>query len=128
MSDETKVEARKKLDAITDKIGYPNTWRDYSTVIVKRDDLLGNVIRSGDYERKRNLAKFGKPVDPTERGMTPPTVNAYYNEPQSARRAGPGRPAPPPPPSGACPRRRATPTTTRRRTTSTSPPVFCNRL
>ncbi|MEO7028475.1 MAG: M13 family metallopeptidase [Acidobacteriaceae bacterium] len=83
MSAETKVEARKKLDAITDKIGYPAKWRDYSTIEVKRDDLLGNVTRSGNFERKRNLAKFGKPVDPTEWGMTPPTVNAYYNPAQN---------------------------------------------
>jgi putative endopeptidase len=83
MSDATKVEARKKLDAITDKIGYPDHWKDYSSIVVKRDDLLGNVERAGNYERKRNLAKFGKPVDPTEWGMTPPTVNAYYNPPQN---------------------------------------------
>jgi putative endopeptidase len=83
MSDETKVEARKKLDAITDKIGYPDHWKDYSSIEVKRDDLLGDVTRAGNYERKRNLAKFGKPVDPTEWGMTPPTVNAYYNPPQN---------------------------------------------
>jgi putative endopeptidase len=83
MSDATKVEARKKLDAITDKIGYPDHWKDYSSIVVKRDDLVGNVERSGDYERKRNLAKFGQPVDPTEWGMTPPTVNAYYNPPQN---------------------------------------------
>jgi putative endopeptidase len=82
MSPETKVEARKKLDAITDKIGYPDKWRNY-TFEVKRDDFLGNVTRSGNFERKRNLAKFGKPVDPTEWGMTPPTVNAYYNPPQN---------------------------------------------
>ena len=50
---------------------------------MKRDDLLGNVTRAGNFERKRNLAKFGKPVDPTEWGMTPPTVNAYYNPPQN---------------------------------------------
>ena len=83
MGEETKVEARKKLDAISDKIGYPNNWRDYSSIEVKRDDLLGNAIRSGNFERKRNLAKFGKPVDPTEWGMTPPTVNAYYNPAQN---------------------------------------------
>jgi putative endopeptidase len=83
MSDATKVEARKKLDAITDKIGYPDHWRDYTSIEVKRDDLIGNVNRSGNFERKRNLAKFGKPVDPTEWGMTPPTVNAYYNPPQN---------------------------------------------
>jgi putative endopeptidase len=83
MSDETKVEARKKLDAITDKIGYPAHWRDYSSIIVKRDDLLGNEERASNFERKRNLDKFGKPVDKLEWGMTPPTVNAYYNPPQN---------------------------------------------
>jgi putative endopeptidase len=83
MSDETKVEARKKLDAISDKIGYPAHWRDYSSIVVKRDDLLGNVERAGWFEEKRNLDKFGKPVDASEWGMTPPTVNAYYNPPQN---------------------------------------------
>ena len=83
MSDATKAEARKKLDAITDKIGYPSHWRDYSSVVVKRDDLLGNVQRADWFEVKRNLDKFGKPVDPMEWGMTPPTVNAYYNPPQN---------------------------------------------
>ncbi len=83
MSDATKAEARKKLDAITDKIGYPSHWRDYSSVVVKRDDLLGNVERADWFETKRGLDKFGKPVDPTEWGMTPPTVNAYYNPPQN---------------------------------------------
>ena len=83
MSEETRVEARKKLDAITDKIGYPDKWKDYSSIEVNRDDLLGNVTRAGSYERKRNLAKFGQPVDPTEWGMTPPTVNAYYNPAQN---------------------------------------------
>jgi putative endopeptidase len=83
MSDATKVEARKKLDAIVDKIGYPDHWRDYSSIEVKRDDLPGNVIRADGFERKRNLARFGKPVDPTEWSMTPPTVNAYYSPPQN---------------------------------------------
>jgi putative endopeptidase len=83
MSDATKIEARKKLDAIADKIGYPDHWRDYSSIEVKRDDLLGNITRADGFERKRNLAKFGKPVDPTEWGMTPPTVNAYYSPPQN---------------------------------------------
>jgi putative endopeptidase len=83
MSDETKVEARKKLDAIADKIGYPTHWKDYSSVVVKHDDLLGNVERADWFERKRNLDKYGKPVDSTEWGMTPPTVNAYYNPPQN---------------------------------------------
>ena len=83
MSDATKAEARMKLDAITDKIGYPSHWRDYSSVVVKRDDLLGNVQRADWFEEKRDLDKLGKPVDPTEWGMTPPTVNAYYNPPQN---------------------------------------------
>ena len=83
MSPETKVEAKKKLDAIRDKIGYPEHWRDYSKLTVKRDDLLGNVERNGIFEYNRNLSKYGKPVDETEWGMTPPTVNAYYNPPQN---------------------------------------------
>ena len=83
MSDATKIEARKKLDAIADKIGYPDHWKDYSSIVVKRDDLLANVTHATDFERKRNLAKFGKPVDLTEWGMTPPTVNAYYQPSQN---------------------------------------------
>jgi len=83
MSDATKVEARKKLDAIADKIGYPNKWIDYSSLEVKRDDYLGNQERAGNFQRKRNLAKFGQKVDPTEWGMTPPTVNAYYSPQQN---------------------------------------------
>jgi putative endopeptidase len=83
MGDATKVEARKKLDAIADKIGYPDHWKDYSSVEVKREDLLGNVARASNYERKRNLAKFGEPVDMTEWSMTPPTVNAYYQPSQN---------------------------------------------
>jgi putative endopeptidase len=83
MSDATKVEARKKLDAMRDKIGYPEHWRDYSTLIVKRDDLIGNAERNAAFEQHRNLSKFGKPVDETEWDMTPPTVNAYYNPPQN---------------------------------------------
>ena len=79
MSPATKVEAQKKLDAIRDKIGYPEHWRDYSKLTVKRDDLLGNVDRDSIFETNRDLAKYGKPVDETEWGMTPPTVNAYYN-------------------------------------------------
>lgn len=83
MSDETKVEARKKLDTIKDKIGYPEKWRDYSALAVKRDDLLGNQERSETFEAKYEIAKLGKPVDEREWGMTPPTVNAYYNPPQN---------------------------------------------
>jgi putative endopeptidase len=83
MSPETRIEAKKKLDAIADKIGYPNHWIDYSTVIVKRDDYFGNAEHVGAFQRKRNLAKFGKPVDKMEWGMTPPTVNAYYSPQQN---------------------------------------------
>jgi len=80
MSDVTKVEAKAKLDAFREKIGYPENWRDYSALTVKRDDFLGNVERSTNFERLRNYAKLGKPVDEKEWGMTPPTVNAYYNQ------------------------------------------------
>jgi putative endopeptidase len=83
MSDTTKKEAKAKLGTITQKIGYPENWRDYSTLAVKRDDLIGNLSRNDIFEVKRNLGKLGKPVDPKEWGMTPPTVNAYYNPPQN---------------------------------------------
>ncbi len=83
MSAETKVEAEKKLDAIRNKIGYPENWRDYSALVVKRDDPLGNMERNAEFERARNLNKLGKPVDEKEWGMTPPTVNAYYNPPNN---------------------------------------------
>ena len=79
MSDTTKVEAKKKLDAFRDKIGYPDKWRDYSSLTIKRDDPVGNVIRVAEFNDHRSLAKIGKPVDEKEWGMTPPTVNAYYN-------------------------------------------------
>ena len=83
MSPETKVEAEQKLNSIRDKIGYPEKWRDYSKLEVKRDDYLGNIERSDVYEDKRDLAKYGKPVDEREWGMTPPTVNAYYSPPMN---------------------------------------------
>jgi putative endopeptidase len=83
MSDATKVEAKAKLDAFRRKIGYPENWRDYSALTVKRDDFLGNVERSTNFERLRNYAKVGKPVDEREWGMTPPTVNAYYSPSQN---------------------------------------------
>jgi putative endopeptidase len=79
MSPATKVEAEKKLKAFRDKIGYPAHWRDYTKLTVNRDDLIGNIERDSTFESKRDLAKYGKPVDETEWGMTPPTVNAYYN-------------------------------------------------
>ncbi len=83
MSDATKVEAKAKLDAIRNKIGYPDNWRDYSALVVKRDDPLGNIERNAAFERRRNYDKLGKPVDEKEWGMTPPTVNAYYNPPNN---------------------------------------------
>ena len=79
MSDATKKAAEEKLGMIRNKIGYPEKWRDYSKVKARRDDLLGNRHRSGVYERNYNFAKLGKPVDEKEWGMTPPTVNAYYD-------------------------------------------------
>ena len=75
MSDATKKTALEKLSLITNKIGYPEHWRDYSTLVIKRDDLLGNVARAAIFEDRRNLDKLGKPVDATEWLMTPPTVN-----------------------------------------------------
>ncbi len=83
MSAPTKQQAELKLKAIQDKIGYPEHWRDYSTLTVKRDDPLGNQERADLFESKRDLAKFGKPVDKQEWVMTPPTVNAYYMPPQN---------------------------------------------
>jgi putative endopeptidase len=83
MSDATKMEAKAKLDAIRNKIGYPDQWRDYSALMVKRDDPLGNKVRNAEFERRRNYNKLGKPVDEKEWGMTPPTVNAYYNPPNN---------------------------------------------
>src|SRR3569832_1510085 len=79
MTPKTKVQAQKKLDGIRNKIGYPDKWRDYSSVVVKPNDLVGNVERATVFESKRELNKIGKPVDKNEWGMTPPTVNAYYN-------------------------------------------------
>jgi endothelin-converting enzyme/putative endopeptidase len=79
MSAETKVEALRKLHAIRNKIGYPDKWRDYSELEVKSDDYLGDAERAYLFEEKRNWDKLGKPVDLNEWGMTPPTVNAYFN-------------------------------------------------
>src|SRR5476649_1140417 len=79
MSPETKQEALRKLHAIRNKIGYPDKWRDYSTLVVKRDDYAGNVARSYRFNDARQWNKLGKPVDRNEWGMTPPTVNAYFS-------------------------------------------------
>jgi putative endopeptidase len=79
MSDDTKKQAKVKLQAIRNKIGYPDVYRDYSSVTIKADDLLGNVHRADEFEAKRDVAKIDKPLDRKEWGMTPPTVNAYYS-------------------------------------------------
>lgn len=79
MTAETKTKALDKLAKITPKIGYPEEWRDYSKLEIKADDLLGNMRRSAEFEHQRMIDKLGKPVDKKEWGMTPQTVNAYYN-------------------------------------------------
>jgi endothelin-converting enzyme/putative endopeptidase len=79
MSPATKKEALVKLHAVANKIGYPDKWRDYSSVKIVDDDYFGNWYRANEFESKRERDKIGKPVDRAEWGMTPPTVNAYYN-------------------------------------------------
>jgi len=79
MSPETKKNALEKLHAVVNKIGYPEKWRDYGSLDIKRGDELGNVQRAAKFEFDRQLAKIGKPVDHQEWTMTPPTVNAYYD-------------------------------------------------
>jgi putative endopeptidase len=79
MTPETKKQALVKLHAITNKIGYPDKWRDYSSVKITRGDLFGDVQSARAFEVRRQLNKIGKPLDKNEWGMTPPTVNAYYS-------------------------------------------------
>ncbi len=79
MSAETKQQAIKKLNAIVYKIGYPDKWKDYKGLEIKADDFVGNVLRSRQFARKEMMDQYGKPVDRTRWGMTPPTVNAYYS-------------------------------------------------
>jgi putative endopeptidase len=79
MSDTTKVQATGKLAAFTNKIGYPDKWRDYSTLTIKPGHFLNNQVAVRQYERRRTLSRIGQPVDRAEWGMTPPTVNAYYS-------------------------------------------------
>ncbi|MBV8810365.1 MAG: M13 family metallopeptidase, partial [Acidobacteriaceae bacterium] len=78
MSPETKKQALIKLHAVANKIGYPDKWRDYSSVEIVNNDFFGNWYRANEFESKRQRDKIGKPVDRTEWEMTPPTVNAYY--------------------------------------------------
>ncbi len=79
MTPATKKEAQAKLAKFTPKVGYPNKWRDYSKLAVRKDDLVGNVKRAAEFGYNRNITKLGKPIDREEWGMTPQTVNAYYS-------------------------------------------------
>ncbi len=79
MSSETKGQALIKLHSLRNKVGYPDKWRDYSTVQITAHDFFGNYRSAATFEVHRGLKKIGKPVDKNEWGMTPPTVNAYYN-------------------------------------------------
>lgn len=79
MGEETKIQALDKLAKFTPKIGYPDVWKDYSALQISADDLFGNMKRSTMVEVARNRSKLGKPIDKNEWGMTPQTVNAYYN-------------------------------------------------
>ena len=79
MDETTRVAALKKLSTFNVKIGYPDKWRDYSSLTIDRSSYLGNLRRAAEFNFRYNIAKIGKPVDRTEWGMTPPTVNAYYS-------------------------------------------------
>lgn len=83
MGDDTKKEALAKLAKFTPKIGYPDQWRDYSKLEIAKEDLVGNIMRARELEYQRQLAKLGKPVSRHEWGMSPQTVNAYYNSRQN---------------------------------------------
>ena len=83
MSDTTKQQAYTKLQAIVNNIGYPDKWRDYSTVVVARDDYAGNHTRAAAFEVQRQYNKIHKPTDRKDWSMTPPTVNAYYRPPMN---------------------------------------------
>jgi putative endopeptidase len=83
MSADTKLKAKEKLHTVMNKIGYPDKWRDYSTLNIVRSDPLGNLERVRQFDFNRELAKIGKPVDKNEWHMSPPTVNAYYDPQQN---------------------------------------------
>ena len=83
MSDTTKKKPYEKLDAIVNNIGYPDTWRDYSSVVIKPGDYAGNTTRAGMFEVQRQYNKIEKPTDRKDWGMTPPTVNAFYRPPMN---------------------------------------------
>jgi endothelin-converting enzyme/putative endopeptidase len=79
MTPATKQKAKEKLALVTNKIGYPDKWRDYSLLTIVKGDAMGNSLRANEFEFNRQLQKIGKPVDRLEWGMTPPTINAYYD-------------------------------------------------
>jgi putative endopeptidase len=79
MTDATKQKALVKLDKFTPKIGYPSKWKDYSSLVIRKDDLVGNVRRASSWETDKEIAKIGSKIDREEWFMTPQTVNAYYN-------------------------------------------------
>ncbi|MCC6364839.1 MAG: M13 family metallopeptidase [Bryobacterales bacterium] len=83
MTSATKDQALTKLHRVTNKIGYPDKWKNYSSVKIERGDYFGNSVRAAKFEIRRNLAKIGKATDKSEWGMTPPTVNAYYSPPMN---------------------------------------------
>jgi putative endopeptidase len=83
MTEETKKQAKVKLEAIRNKIGYPDVWRDYTRLKIVRGDLMGNFLHASEFEARRQIAKIGKPLDRKEWNMTPPTVNAYYSPPRN---------------------------------------------
>ncbi len=83
MSDTTKKKAYEKLDTIVNNIGYPDTWRDYSSIVIKSDDYAGNAERARAFEVHRQYSKIDRPTDRKDWGMTPPTVNAYYRPPMN---------------------------------------------
>ena len=83
MSDETRAKAQAKFARFTQKIGYPEKFKDYSSVKIERDDYIGNVRRAAMFEDHREVVRVGKPVDRTEWFMTPPTVNAYFDPPMN---------------------------------------------
>ncbi|HEY4967809.1 MAG TPA: M13 family metallopeptidase [Puia sp.] len=83
MSDSTKSKALLKLHAIVKKIGYPDKWKDYSSITITRNDIIANLRATANYSYKRDIAKINKPVDRSEWQMTPPTINAYYDPTQN---------------------------------------------
>ncbi len=83
MSDSTRQKAVQKLHAIVKKIGYPDKWKDYSSIHIVRDDIIANLKATANYRYKRDINKIGKPVDRMEWSMTPPTINAYYEPTQN---------------------------------------------